>query len=189
MVCDRLIGEEEVVVRGLGRRLAMVPGYLGAAILGDGRIALLLEPGQLVRGGLREPGAKVLTETIPVTSKLLVVDDSFAVRELQRGILEAAGYRVETAKDGKDALDRLARDREISLVVTDIDMPEMDGLALTEAIRSQPEGAELPVVIVSAQATAEDRRRGLDAGADAYMVKRDFDQQALLETVGRLVGR
>jgi len=193
-VCDTLIGQEEVVVKPLGPLLETVSGYLGAAILGDGRIALLLDPSSLVR----EPGraARRRPEVAPSpiggniqAPKVLVVEDSFTVRELQRSILEAAGYRVETARDGRDALDRLNRDPGIDIVVTDIEMPEMDGIALTEAIRADPQRSSLPVVIVTTRGSEEDRKRGLEAGADAYMAKRSFDQRALLETVEQLVGR
>ncbi len=194
-VCDTLIGQEEVVVKPLGPLLETVSGYLGAAILGDGRIALLLDPGALVR----EPGkatARRRAETVSSPSggkmqapKVLIVEDSFTVRELQRSILEAAGYRVETARDGRDALDRLNRDPGIDIVVTDIEMPEMDGLELTQAIRADPQRSSLPVVIVTSRGSDEDRQRGLEAGADAYMAKRSFDQRALLETVEQLVGR
>ena len=102
------------------------------------------------------------------------------MRELQRSILESAGYRVETAHDGRQALERLALDHEIELVVTDVEMPELDGLALTRAIRSDPSRASLPVVIVTSRSSEEDRVAGIDAGADAYMTKPSFDQQALL---------
>jgi two-component system chemotaxis sensor kinase CheA len=190
LACDRLIGESEVVVKDLGPLLASVSGYLGAAILGDGRVALLIDPA----GATTRPRAGQSTESSPppsaegVTRTLLVVEDSFMVRELQRSILEAAGYRVETAKHGLEALERLSSNSTIDLVVTDVDMPEMDGLALTEAIRARTEWQSLPIVVVSSRASDEDRRRGVDAGADAYMVKDSFDQHALLETVARLVG-
>ncbi len=111
------------------------------------------------------------------------------MRELQRSILEAAGYRVETARDGREALERLGTDGTIELVLTDVDMPEMDGLELTTAIRAHPVHSALPVIVVTSRGGEEDRRRGIEAGADAYMVKRGFDQQVLLETVERLVGR
>jgi two-component system chemotaxis sensor kinase CheA len=120
---------------------------------------------------------------------VLVVEDSFTVRELQRSILEAAGYRVETARDGREGLARLLADEEIELVLTDIEMPEMDGFELTRAIRADAGRGSTPVVILTSRQNEEDQRRGLEAGADAYMVKRSFDQQALLETVERLVGR
>ena len=190
LACDRLIGESEVVVKDLGPLLASVSGYLGAAILGDGRVALLIDPAAATT---RPQAAQSTASSSPpsaegVSRTLLVVEDSFMVRELQRSILEAAGYRVETAKHGLEALERLASNSNIDLVVTDVDMPEMDGLALTEAIRARTEWQSLPIVVVSSRASDEDRRRGVDAGADAYMVKDSFDQHALLETVARLVG-
>ena len=120
---------------------------------------------------------------------MLVVEDSLTIRELQRSILEAAGYRVQTARDGRDALTYLDADGGIDLVVTDVEMPEMDGIELTETIRAHATRSALPVVIVTSLGDDDDRRRGIDAGADAYMVKRKFDQHDLLETVERLVGR
>jgi len=191
-VCDLLIGEEEVVVKSLGPLLAPVRGYLGASILGDGRIALLLDPATLVRGphATHAPPAPA-AEPVPAAGthpKVLVVEDSFTVRELQRSILEAAGYRVVTARDGRDALRCLDEEAGIGLVVTDIEMPEVDGIELIRAIRADERHAELPVIIVTTRGEEEDRRAGLEAGADAYMAKRSFDQQALLDTIGQLVG-
>lgn len=195
--CDTLLGEEEVVVKPLGP-LFRVDGYLGAAILGDGRIALLLDAMSLTRGQRRvstslpavaSTGGTDVDAEVDLAPKVLVVEDSFTVRELQRGILEAAGYRVATARDGREGLDILGRDDEIALVITDIEMPEMDGFALTQAIRADTVRSSLPIVVVTSLGSEEDRRRGIDAGADAYMVKRSFDQHAMLETVERLLGR
>jgi two-component system chemotaxis sensor kinase CheA len=190
--CDRLLGEDEVVVKPLGALLPSARGYLGAAILGDGRIALLLDPVALTRPATARLRALVgppRPETERAPSKVLVVEDSYTVRELQRSILEAAGYRVETARDGKEGLERVERDSDIELVITDLEMPEMDGLELTRAIRARAERSSLPVVIVTSRGDETDRARGIEAGADAYMIKRAFDQQTLLETVERLVGR
>lgn len=194
ILCDRLLGEEEVVVKALGPLLAGVRGYLGAAILGDGRIALILDPASLTRGPAAgrhraEPAVEDRAAAETRGPKILVVEDSYTVRELQRSILETAGYRVVTARDGRDALQRLADDEEITLVVTDVEMPELDGIALVEAIRADARTQSLPVVVVTTRGSDEDRRRGIEAGADAYMTKRSFDQQALLETVERLVGK
>lgn len=196
-ICDTLLGKEEIVVKTLGPLLQSLSAYLGAAILGDGRIALLVDPVALVqtrdrrltvsRPSTVETAASNRVETD--TPKVLVVEDSLAVRELQRGILEAAGYRVETARDGREALDRLHRDETIDLVLTDVEMPEMDGIELTQSIRADPVRSALPVVIVTSLGEEDDRQRGVDAGADAYMVKRSFDQQALLDIVERLTGR
>jgi two-component system chemotaxis sensor kinase CheA len=190
--CDVLLGEEEIVVKPLGPLLASVTGYLGGAILGDGRIALLLDPAALTRANPRARVAPAGVATVVATRgapKVLVVEDSYTVRELQRSILEAAGYRVETARDGKEGLDRVSSDDEIALVITDLEMPEMDGLELTKAIRAHSERSSLPVIVVTSLADEEDRRRGVEAGANAYIVKRAFDQHALLDIVERLVGR
>ena len=190
--CDVLLGEEEIVVKPLGPLLASAKGYLGGAILGDGRIALLLDPAALTRANPRTRVAPAGAATVVATRgapKVLVVEDSYTVRELQRSILEAAGYRVETARDGKDGLDRVSSDDEIALVITDLEMPEMDGLELTRAIRAHSERSSLPVIVVTSLADEEDRRRGVEAGANAYIVKRAFDQHALLDIVERLVGR
>ncbi len=194
LLCDRLHGEEEVVVKSLGPLLASVRGYLGAAILGDGRIALILDPVTVARGQgaltRRAPAAaEAELEANAGAPKVLVVEDSFTVRQLQRSILEAAGYRVSTARDGRDALQRLADEDDVALVLTDVEMPEMDGLELVEALRADPRTQSLPVVVVTTRGSDDDRRRGIEAGADAYMTKSSFDQQALLEIVERLIGR
>ena len=185
--CDRLLGKEEVVVKPLGPVIAGGEGYFGAAILGDGRIALLIDPATLTTG--RRHAVLPVAPPPPAAKKILVVEDSFTVRELQRSILETAGYSVVTARDGREGLDVVERDDEIALVVSDVEMPRVDGLALTRAIRSNPARSSLPVVIVTAHASDDERRQGIEAGADAYMAKRSFDQQALLSTVERLVGR
>lgn len=209
VTCDSVLSKEEVVVKPLGPLFGGIEGYLGATILGDGRIALLVEPALLTRAARRAP---VLTgpagggsaEASPAGAsrpgagaglapaqppKILVVEDSFTVRELQRSILEAAGYPVVTARDGRDALAAVGGDPEIALVVTDLEMPELDGLELTRAIRADKARSSLPVVIVTSHGSEEDRRKGAEAGADAYMAKQGFDQQALLAIVERLIGR
>jgi two-component system, chemotaxis family, sensor kinase CheA len=190
LVCDALLGKEEVVVKSLGPLLSSLSMYLGAAILGDGRIALLVDPAVLVRASAQPRAAVVVAPVAEASApRLLVVEDSLTIRELQRSILEAAGYRVQTARDGRDALTYINGDGAIDLVVTDVEMPEMTGIELTEAIRAHATRSALPVVIVTSLGDADDRQRGIDAGADAYMVKRSFDQHDLLETVERLVGR
>jgi two-component system chemotaxis sensor kinase CheA len=187
--CDQILGEDAVVVKPLGRVLADTPGYLGGAVIGDGRVALVLDPLQLLSTATDGRPAPVHTETLTEPSTVLVVDDQFTVRELQRSILEASGYRVETARDGREAWERLSARRGIDLIVTDLEMPEMDGLELTTAVRNDAQISSLPIVIVTSRNGGEDERRGLDAGADAYIVKERFDQRALLDTVEQLIGR
>lgn len=192
LACDRLLGEQSVVVKSLGPLLGRRRQYLGGAILSDGRIALIVDPAVAVGASAGRPVAEPATGgngRADVPPKVLVVDDQFTVRELQRSILEAAGYRVATAEDGLAALQQLGGDADIDLVVTDLEMPEMGGLELLRRVRGEPATASLPVVVVTSLAGEEDQRRGLEAGADAYVTKDRFDQRALLDTVERLIGR
>jgi two-component system chemotaxis sensor kinase CheA len=118
---------------------------------------------------------------------VLVVDDSLTTRTLERSILEAAGYEVLTAVDGSDGW-RVLQEQGSDLVVADVEMPRMDGFALCEAIRASRRFAQLPFVLVTALERPEDRARGLEAGADAYIGKSSFDQESLLETIEQLLG-
>jgi two-component system chemotaxis sensor kinase CheA len=192
VACDHVIGDEELVIKPLGPILAKVPGYLGTAMLGDGRIVLVLDPKHLVKmpsGASGAPTRALIPPEPKATRRVLVVDDQFSVRELQKSILETAGYRVDTARDGTDALARLRANGHIDVVLTDIQMPGMDGFDLLREIRKDPDLESLPVVVVTSKASEDDKRQGVEAGADAYIVKKEFGQQALLETLERLVGR
>lgn len=184
---DRLLGDQPAVVASLGPILSRVPGYLGGSVLADGSIALLLDPAHLARritGATRRDRAQA--EAVVLAPLVLVVDDQLTVRELERTILEAAGYRVATADEGGAAL-RIMEGTAVDCVVTDVDMPGMDGLALLEAIRARPDGANLPVVVVTSRDDDAARDHGAALGADAWVVKGQFDQQTLLDAVGRLV--
>jgi len=186
--CARVIGEQEAIVKSIAPLLHGLPGYLGAAILPDARIALILDPAFVVRARAREGHSAAAPERHAPTT-ILVADDQFTVRELQRSILEGAGYRVQTAADGRAALDAIEQDAAIGLVLTDIEMPEMDGLELLAAIRRDPGRSSLPVIVLSSRGDETDRRRGAEAGADAYLVKSEFAQDRLLSTVAQLVAR
>jgi len=189
LLCDRIVEEQELVIKSLGPLLAGMPGYLGAAIMHDGHIALVLDPAFVTKTTARGRAASESWQPERAAPTVLVVDDQFTVRELQRSILEAAGYRVRTARDGREALANVGSDSDVELVVTDVQMPEMDGIELLRAIREDGERSSLPVVVVTSKGGEEDRSRGLEAGADAYIVKDQFDQRALLETVDRLLSR
>jgi CheY-like chemotaxis protein len=121
-------------------------------------------------------------------ARVLVVEDSLGVRELQRSILEGAGYDVVTAVDGLDGASRL-QGGPVDLVLSDVEMPGMDGFTLTRTIRKTRGWENVPVVIMTSRGDDADKRAGLDAGADAYLLKKEFDQRALVDTVRRLVGR
>ena len=117
---------------------------------------------------------------------MLVVDDSITSRMLLKDIFEASGFRVQTAVDGLDALAAL-RGGQFDLLVSDVDMPRLDGFSLVEQVRAEPQFKDLPTVLVTGRDTKEDRERGFDAGASAYVVKSNFDQSNLLEIVRRLI--
>jgi two-component system chemotaxis sensor kinase CheA len=194
---DALVGQRDVVVKALSPLLGRLDVIAGASVEPDGSIQLVLDPPGLIaraatlrRSAAPPPAAGPTAAPVegPAQATVLVVDDALTVRELERSILERAGYKVVTAADGTEALARLG---EVvpDLVLTDVEMPRLDGIGLTEAIRAQAGLANLPVVILTSRASEEDRRRGLEAGADSYVVKSAFDEAALLGVVERLLGR
>jgi two-component system chemotaxis sensor kinase CheA len=189
VVVDGLLAEQEVVVRPLERIRVPLRHVSGAALLAGGDVALVLDPAALLATGLA-PGAGITlagAPAQPARRRVLVVDDSVTTRTLEQSILEAAGCEVLTAVDGAEAWERL-QDEPCDLVVSDVEMPRMDGFALCRAIRESRRFRTLPVVLVTALEHEEDRARGLEAGADAYLVKSSFDQQELLDTIRELVG-
>jgi two-component system, chemotaxis family, sensor kinase CheA len=164
----------------------------GAAVLGSGETILILNPSDLLKSGLRRgllaPGPIATAETAATRrrARVLVVDDSLTTRTLERSILEAAGYDVSVAADGVEALTVLRAD-PVDLVISDVDMPRLDGFGLTAEIRRDAALRQLPVVLVTSLAAPEHRERGVAVGADAYIVKSSFDQAQLLDTIGRLL--
>jgi two-component system chemotaxis sensor kinase CheA len=203
---EGLVGQRDVVLRTFGRMMPRLDAFSGASVEPDGSIMLVVDAAGLVDRGLSmgqlrpdlvsaaadganpDEGTGGTSRDASATgADVLIVDDALTVRELQRSILERAGYRVRTANDGLQALAALA-ERPADLVLTDVEMPNMDGFALTEAIRRNAVTAHLPVVIVTTQSGDEYRRRGLEAGADGYIVKSAFDSATLLEAVERLLG-
>ncbi|MBI5870557.1 MAG: hybrid sensor histidine kinase/response regulator [Actinobacteria bacterium] len=189
----RLLGEQEVVIKPLGTFLGKLPNVAGATILGNGEAVLVLNTSELARevkkGAHVKTQSRIQKEVRPVSESrktVLVVEDSLVVRELQRNILEAAGYLVQTAVDGEDALEYLLK-QPADCVVTDIEMPRMNGFDLTSAIRKNRDFKDTPVIMVTSCSSDDDRKRGLDVGANAYVIKGSFDQQNLLNTIGRLV--
>lgn len=185
---DQVMSEQEVLAKPLGRLLPRVRNLSGATVFGSGRIVPILNVPDLLRaaaGCTQTTVPSAATQTVRA-KRLLVADDSITARTSLQSILESAGFDVQTAPDGAAALNALHTDA-FDLVVSDVEMPKMDGFELTKRIRSEPKLAELPVVLVTAREAKEDRERGLDAGANAYLVKSSFDQTNLLETVRRLL--
>ena len=190
LVVDETIAQREVVATNLGRRLRDLPLVSGAAVLETGEVAVLLKSAALARAavGAAAPSEATVRRTgaAPARRRVLVVDDSATTRSLVRSILEAAGYEVAVAADGAEAWAKLQEGRP-DLVVSDVDMPRMDGFTLCEAVRRSPRTRDLPFVLVTALGSDADRARGMEVGADAYVVKAQFDQGTLLETLARLV--
>jgi two-component system chemotaxis sensor kinase CheA len=194
LLADRLIDETEVVVKALGAPLARVRHVGGAAVLGTGAVVVILNPADLIKSALgnveaspRSPGAEAPDAHKGASRRhVLVVDDSVMTRTLERTILEAAGYSVVVATDGAHALE-LLNEHQIDIIVSDVEMPRMDGLALTSAVRQDERWPNLPIVLVTSLDAPDQVERGAAAGADAYIVKGRFDQNDLLNTIGRLL--
>jgi chemotaxis protein histidine kinase CheA len=190
-LADRLLGEQEVVVKSLGNHLGRVKNVAGATILGDGQVTVILSVPDLLESSRSFPDfspPEVSSEPQPVDHhSILVVEDSLTAREMERSILEASGYQVDVASDGADALEKATR-RRYDLFVVDIQMPRMDGFQLTEHLRGNEVYKDVPIVMVTSRDKEDDRKRGKDLGANAYITKQQFDQSVLLDTVGRLIG-
>lgn len=190
LLVDEILSEQEVLPKSLGKQLRRVRYVVGVTQLGDGSLVPILGLEDIVRHGFAIMGGTAAAKPeAPGSSdvkRMLVVEDSITSRLLLKHILEGAGYQVETAVDGLDALSRL-RQGNFSAVVSDVEMPQLDGFALIERIRSNPATEEIPVVLVTSLQSPEERERGLRAGADAYVVKGAFDQDNLLTTLRRLV--
>jgi two-component system chemotaxis sensor kinase CheA len=184
--------EQELVFKELRGPLRNQKTFTGAALLGNGDIVPILDVNTLFDLASRGPSADAAPvaprRVAPRVARVLVVDDSLVAGELQKNILLAAGYESEIATDGVDALECL-HSSDWDLVIADVDMPRMSGIELTERMRADEQYREIPVIIVTSRDTVDDRRRGFEVGADAYVLKREFDQTQLLDTVRRLIGR
>ncbi|MHB8743446.1 MAG: hybrid sensor histidine kinase/response regulator [Sulfuricaulis sp.] len=186
---DAVRGEQEILVKRLGAPLMRVRNIAGATVLGTGRVAPILNVPDLMKSAVKAsaaPAAVALEEAAVQRKSILVAEDSITARTLVKNILEAAGYDVKTAVDGAEAFAFL-KTGKFDLVVSDVEMPRMDGFDLTAKIRADKGLSELPVVLVTALESREHRERGIDVGANAYIVKSSFDQSNLLETIRRLI--
>jgi two-component system, chemotaxis family, sensor kinase CheA len=187
---DEVLQEQDVLVKGLGEQLKRIRNIAGATILGTGKVVPVLNVQDLMKSVVSSTAVArkaAVTGTTPTrTGRILVAEDSITARTLLKNILETAGYQVATAVDGVDAFTQL-RSNEFDLVVSDVDMPQMNGFELTIKIRTDKKLAELPVVLVTALESREDKGRGIEAGANAYIIKSSFDQSNLLEVIRRFL--
>ena len=195
LIVDRFLGQRELVVQPLDPRLGKVRDIAAGAFMEDGTPVLILDLADVARsvdklaaaGRLLPSTGQGAVATGPACKRILVIDDSLTVRELVRKILEARGYTVEIAVDGVDGLNA-ARLGAFDLVVTDVDMPRLDGIELTRLIKADPRLKNTPVMIVSYKDREEDRMRGLEAGADYYLTKGSFQDDTMLNAVNDLIG-
>jgi two-component system chemotaxis sensor kinase CheA len=183
---DRVLEEQEVLLKPLGKQLQRIRNISGATVLGSGKVVPVLNPTDLLLSLSKKGGAGLsaeFAEEKPLP-RILVAEDSLTSRTLLRNILSASGFEVETAVDGQEAWEKL-QSGGFDLVISDVEMPRKNGFELTAAIRSSFQ--ELPVILVTSLESREDRERGAEAGANAYIIKSGFDQSNLLDAIRRLL--
>ncbi|WP_027360190.1 hybrid sensor histidine kinase/response regulator [Desulforegula conservatrix] len=187
LLVDEILGREEMVVKPLPEYLKQLRIVTGGTIGQGNSIINVLHVPELMRlaGESTAPVSEGAAKT--EGSLILVVDDSINTREIEKSILEAYGYTVETADDGQEALEK-TRNTIYDLIITDVEMPRLDGFSLTEKLRSDPRYLSVPIIIVTSLEKDIDKKRGIMAGADAYIVKKAFDQSNLLDTIRNLIG-
>jgi two-component system, chemotaxis family, sensor histidine kinase and response regulator WspE len=195
MIVDAFLGERDLEVRPLDTRLGKVPDINSASLLENGDPVLIVDVEDLVRSidnvlmgrRLSRVEFEKLAEEARPRKRILVVDDSITVRELERQLLQSRGFAVDVAVDGMDGWNAV-RGTPYDLIVTDVDMPRMDGIGLVSLVKADPARREIPVVIVSYKDREEDRLRGLDAGANRYLTKSSFHDETFIDTIVDLIG-
>lgn len=190
LLVDEMVDEQEVVLKPQSKILKRVRNISGATILGTGEICMILSPGDIIKTVRRsEPGGfseGTEAENDVMKKSVLAAEDSLTTRTQMKRILEGAGYEVVTAVDGLDAYNKLGT-RNFNALVTDVLMPNMDGLTLTAKVRQEKKYSEMPIILVTSLALDEDRKKGVEAGANAYITKPGFDQKTFLDTLRRLI--
>ena len=184
---DRLVDQAELSVRRLDARLGKIPGVSAAALDENGYPLLILDLDDLIQTAAGRPLETASATGDSLAPHILVVDDSHTVREMERRLLVRCGYAVDTAQNGQEAWN-LLRLHEYDLLISDVDMPQMNGIELITRVRANPRMGRIPVIILSYKDREEDRRRGLDAGADFYLTKGSFDNGGFLQAVVDLIG-
>jgi len=192
IVVDDLLGDGEIVVRDLDPYIKRYQpqGLMGNTIAEDGSVVMLLEPYGIKEMGRTSPDQDIeiqVEDEDKLRFNILLVDDSLIAREIEKSIFESIGFVVETAIDGMDGLEKLEAGA-YDMIVTDLEMPRLDGFGFVRRIRNQSEYEDMPVMVISTRESAEDRVRALEAGADSYMVKQHLDADSIIATVKALVG-
>ena len=189
IIVDDLIDRQDVVLKPQSKLLKRIPNIAGATILGNGSVCMILNPPDLLHslrnGSWRSAAVAPAIESV-TRNRLLLVEDSIIIRTQMQRLLKGAGYNVTIAENGLLGLQQV-QDREFDIVLSDVEMPHMSGLEMTQNIRQDNQYDRLPIVLITTLASPEDKRRGFDAGANAYLTKGDFDQKLLFETLDRLI--
>ncbi len=186
ILVDEVLGERELTLKPLGQYLSGMRSISGATTLEDGSVVLVLHAGHLIEGmGKKTSSLKKLSSTLDEKiQRVLLVEDSLITRELEKSVLSSIGLNVEEAQDGMEALEKLNQ-ADFDLVVADVEMPRLDGFELTIRIKQDNRWSHIPVILVTTLGGDEDRRRGVEAGADAYLVKSEFDNKSFIDTILR----
>jgi two-component system sensor histidine kinase and response regulator WspE len=195
VVVDRFLGERELVVHPLDPRLGKIKDISAGALMEDGSPGLIIDVEDLIHSidklisseSLHKISDQKTLASVQKGKRILIVDDSLTVRELERKLLHGRGYEVEVAVNGVDGWNAI-RTGHFDLVISDVDMPRMDGIELVKLIKQDAKTKSLPVMIVSYKDREEDRQRGLEAGADYYLTKGSFQDDTLLNAVRDLIG-
>ncbi|MGJ5673725.1 MAG: Hpt domain-containing protein [Nostochopsis sp.] len=186
---DRLMQTQEVVIKPQTQLLKRVRNVSGATVLGSGEVCMILNPPDLLKS-LHQQNTSVVSakqrKIVKTKPLILLVEDSIPVRTQEKRLLEKAGYEVVIAEDGLDGYNKL-QTRKFDAMISDVEMPNLDGLSLTAKIRQHPEYKTLPIILVTTLASDADKTRGSDVGANAYIIKSNFNQDVLLEILGRLI--
>jgi two-component system chemotaxis sensor kinase CheA len=189
---DGLIKEQDIIIKPLVKPLTKIRNVAGVTILDKGEVVPILHVPELMESARQVPSVSRPTSTTKKTphkerKKILIVEDSLTTRELEKSIMISVGYDVDTAVDGVDAFNKIASVKP-DLIITDVQMPRMDGFVMTEKLKHDTKYKEIPVIMVTALAKDSERKRGIEVGADAYITKSDFDQTTLVEIIEQLIG-
>ena len=188
IIVDDLVDQQDIVVKPQSKLLKRIPNIAGATILGSGEVCMILNPPDLLHsirnGSWRAVVSEVESES--PKNRLLLVEDSIIIRTQMQRLLKGAGYNVTIAENGEIGLQKV-QEQEFDIVLSDVEMPKMSGLEMTANIRSHSQYDRLPIILITTLASPEDKRRGKEAGANAYLTKGDFDQQLLFQTLKQLI--
>ena len=191
LLVEQIIGEREMVIKPLSPPLVDIPCVTGGALAGNGEVMVVLNAHDVIHMAMHSGVTKRINSSVATLNTdsrhhILLVDDSITTRTLEKNVLENNNYKVTVAVDGKEAWELLLKE-SYSLLITDIEMPNMDGIELTTRVKQHDKLSILPVIIVTSLGSDTQKKQGVEAGADAYIVKNHFESKELLDIVAQLI--